>query len=304
MVFCKGSLSKNIHTMKHFPLYLLVILPFFSLFCQSEEETLLYEDGDTVKYERISFFPNGHPAQVVYITEGRGRKFLAKSDLFMMDGEERKRKYFQKLDSCFVYYYDEAWGLVGKKAGESIRILEEGFLIGEKNLVAEGHVGDLARKTVELTNTTTQTKVIRVESPDKLLAEPQGVRLLARGEESVGLGFELGRGVNGGIIQISDQNGEKQWVRVETIGYDLLDSDFSATKEAPPLRIGGGEAYVQGASDEKMLKIHHGSKVSMFPLSKRLNIISRPELSGERCLFELVDLGTGGSRYCQVVWEE
>lgn len=274
-----------------------MIQPLYN-YSQEVIETVEKIEDDTIYAFSEIYDANKNLCEKRYFRQLKSRMRYSKEHMFILGMRPAIR-----IDSMILNVYDKDW-----EAKSSIRIIDKdeinkhkSFKYSPEQIVVEEHIYRVKGKTntkkfleIEVSNLSPQDFELRVESKNGEIAVRKEPELLSnRSSRKYQLGVNIGHGIKKLEVIVSNSNGIEKIVKIETVGYDFVENDFTdASKNIKTFKVKRKENFLIENGNKKLLVIRNKSGVKKIPFSKLVNILDGNLLDDGLNKIELIDLAT------------
>jgi len=142
-------------------------------------------------------------------------------------------KPFYKLDSVIIYEYAPDWKLkkvnIIKEDHSFHQYSQDEIEVSKEFLHLEGKANSLQKIELKISNRTPQNYKFNFISNKEILKVPTSEKLLLNRSEMISnIEVKIEHGINEFELLIKNSNEESKQIKIETIGYDLMENDFKA----------------------------------------------------------------------------
>ncbi|MGB1217234.1 MAG: hypothetical protein ACPG5P_05135, partial [Saprospiraceae bacterium] len=161
------------------------------------------------------------------------------------------------------------------------------------------------QKEIEVVNYLPQNSFLTILNKNKnIQTKGNKIELKSRKKNNLNLNVEIKSGVNNYKLILENFNNKKRRLNIETIGWDILASEFineSELKKSNCIAFNKGEnIYIQSVENSKLLKIKRRKKIIEIPFSKAINKINTDSLKKGKYILEIINLGKNTSKFCKI----
>lgn len=270
-----------------------------NLFSQNRIEKIEKIENDTIFSVIEIYTENGKICEKRYFRSLESQQKYSKEDLFMLG-----IKPLFILDSVFFNTYDKDWYLSQSllisnhnelEKQTEYRYLAEQIFIEEQYFKIESKANTNKTFEIEILNPTPQNYELKIESiTENIKINGTSEILPNRSSKKYEVEIEIEQGINTSEILITNSNGVEKKIKVMTVGYDLIESDFTKElAESKVVEINRKEkVFIEIKGNEKLLIIKNRIREKQIPVSKLINSINGNLLSNGINNLELVNLAT------------
>ena len=178
-------------------------------------------------------------------------------------------------------------------------------IIGEKFIQLKGKSNRITSLKIELENTISKIRVfnISVEIGNNIINKK--IKLIPFQSTVFTTDILLDQGIHNSKIFIYENNELIEEIRLENIGYDILDNDFYSNKNEAinnPIEINNELVFIDNNGNERLIQIKKENEIFNFTI-KNINSIDLSEFSNGSYILEIIDLGIGQKKYCRIQLE-
>jgi len=301
----------NIPHKKYFMMkkYLTFIVFIFPILANSQQ---IISVADTIYYQVDPSKSSKKIGEIRYNKKLDGNKKLTKADLFM-----RGKKSFDQLDSIRCFVYNSEWELISENTVKGENLTEfknndraknksgKDFNLEESVITIKGRSQAHQQAKIYLKNNLPQNYLIKVASNSDNIEILEKERMFPnRSKIEFNLNVKIETGRHEYYLTFKNSNNESERVKIETIGYELMEMDFKEEKHASTnkeiILSNESDIYMEVLNNNKLLKIKGNEKEYNLGVSKITNKIDAKRLKKGIYNLELHNLGAKNIKYCKI----
>jgi hypothetical protein len=269
---------------------------------------IIQEKNDTISSEEKIYSENNKICEIRYFRTLKQDTKLSKEDLFM-----RGIKPFSVTDSIRVYAYDEDWKVKEIQLLQDRKSIEKygtfsyspkEFQLTETDIYVTGKAKEDRRIHISVQNLTAQDYFVEISEEGKKASISKAVLVESRSFKSLDFDIKFASGFKALYLTVENSNNKTKDLKVQTIGYDLNQSDFVAEEDlrkrrAIELKI-DKDVFIEIVGNNKLVTFRNKKIEINLPTSKLLNKLDGGLLPKGKYIAELQNLGTAEKRYCRI----
>lgn len=225
--------------------------------------------------------------------------------IFIDNGERP----FYQLDSILFYSYAVDGSLKNidtiYNSVSQYQYTQDDLSLKINSYFLEGRVHSKHTLEIGVHNGTPQDYTITFNSDeDPITYQKENTLLLNRATKYLPIAVTFVRGRNEYYVEVKNSNGYSKFISIETVGYDLLDDDFtpyankSRTKK---MKLGKSpDLYLEVKGNYKLLTIVNKNGERKFPVSQLINPISKEYFTKGKNVLQLQNLSTGAIKVAAI----
>jgi hypothetical protein len=225
--------------------------------------------------------------------------------IFIDNGERP----FYQLDSILFYSYAVDGSLKNidtiYNSVSQYQYTQDDLSLKINSYFLEGRVHSKHTLEIGVHNGTPQDYTITFNSDeDPITYQKENTLLLNRATKYLPIEVTFVRGRNEYYVEVKNSNGYSKFISIETVGYDLLDDDFtpyankSRTKK---MKLGKSpDLYLEVKGNYKLLTIVNKNGERKFPVSQLINPISKEYFTKGKNVLQLQNLSTGAIKVAAI----
>jgi hypothetical protein len=225
--------------------------------------------------------------------------------IFIDNGERP----FYQLDSILFYSYAVDGSLKNidtiYNSVSQYQYTQDDLSLKINSYFLEGRVHSKHTLEIGVRNGTPQDYTITFNSDeDPITYQKENTLLLNRATKYLPIAVTFVRGRNEYYVEVKNSKGYSKFISIETVGYDLLDDDFtpyankSRTKK---MKLGKSpDLYLEVKGNYKLLTIVNKNGERKFPVSQLINPISKEYFTKGKNVLQLQNLSTGAIKVAAI----
>jgi len=225
--------------------------------------------------------------------------------IFIDNGERP----FYQLDSILFYSYAVDGSLKNidtiYNSVSQYQYTQDDISLKINSYFLEGRVHSKHTLEIGVRNGTPQDYTITFNSDeDPITYQKENTLLLNRATIELPIAVTFMRGRNEYYVEVKNSKGYSKFISIETVGYDLLDDDFtpyankSRTKK---MKLGKSpDLYLEVKGNYKLLTIVNKNGERKFPVSQLINPISKEYFTKGKNVLQLQNLSTGAIKVAAI----
>jgi hypothetical protein len=225
--------------------------------------------------------------------------------IFIDNGERP----FYQLDSILFYSYAVDGSLKNidtiYNSVSQYQYTQDDLSLKINSYFLEGRVHSKHTLEIGVHNGTPQDYTITFNcDEDPITYQKENTLLLNRATKYLPIEVTFVRGRNEYYVEVKNSNGYSKFISIETVGYDLLDDDFtpypnkSRTKK---MKLGKSpDLYLEVKGNYKLLTIVNKNGERKFPVSQLINPISKEYFTKGKNVLQLQNLSTGAIKVAAI----
>lgn len=280
---------------------------------QSSLKATIIAVNDTIYYLMNDAASSKKIEKIIYCRKSPDYKAQSKEDNFMRGGI----KPFFQIDSIKYFVYNYNWELVKEKVLKGSELKEDNnkdvvvydirkdFEVDQGILRIEGRSNAVQAGKINLKNNLPQDYFIRWTSNHNNIQFLEEEKMfLNRSKLSIDFKVTIEPGKHEYYITLQNSNNKSERIKIETIGYELLETDFvdkSKLSFSEEIVLRKDSAiYIEVLGNNKLLKIKDKHQEYNLSVSKVTNKVDKNSLKKGAYVFELHNLGRGEVRFCEI----
>lgn len=284
-------------------------LLFFLTHAQTENviTEIIEENGDTLTSVKKIFAPNDKICEIIYFRKSKKVLKMSKEDMFI-----RGIKPYYSLDSVKIFAYDENWKLKPTQLLQDRDALAQfrsstypskEFQLTENEIYFTGKTRSEREIHIGVQNLSPQDYYINIRKEGEVVPIREDLLIENRSTKSLIYTFKFSSRVNDFDLIIENSNGKQQNLKIQTVGFDLIQSDFVKKEDLKKRKViefeQNKDIFIDVVGNYKLLTVKGKKFKVQIPTSKLVNKLEG-NLAAGKYILELQNLQTNEKRYCRV----
>lgn len=290
------------------------LTPLFSLlflFTHAQSDNvqieIIEENGDTISSSEKIYSPNDVICEIRYFRTIKNEDKMSKEDMFM-----KGIKPFYSLDSIKIFTYNENWKLKSTRLLQDRKSIDkfhsstyhnQEFQLTENEIYFTGRTQSEREIHIGIQNLTAQDYHINIRKEGEVVPIREDMLIENRSTKSLIYIFKFSSGLKDIDLIIENSNGKQKNLMIQTVGYDLIKSDFVEKENLRKRKVikfeENKDIFIEVVGNYKLLTVKSKKFEKQLPTSKLVNELEGNLKRGKYTL-ELQNLQTSEKRYCRI----